>query len=737
MASRFRLTGTPQDSFTTLEIRGLSRGSVIDRKSAQGGLSSFDFPLSGHRNSPDSESNNDDESTIRGGSSEHEYFSPRVPLAGEDLTVSESSHYWSGANSSTTGNTTERSSLYSWGDDVLDHKTSRDVQEMFQAIERMLFESVLSGSSLIQQECREWMDAFPHLRVKGKQALNTKDEGYQSLPASNVTSGLDTPTYEPVNTELDAIISLTGTSVTPMLPPVDNDVIDYRTTSQQVTPLTYLHEEIFEEDGEVEEYLAYDIREMDEEDTVKRYHVPRRRRLGYPPITPNACVRDAVINQLFDSTWVKLISCLNKVKVGNEVSKKSIRSLWKILFDSYGAILRRMEGPKAFDEQLPYDSDEQMGHHYAYGGSFFEDRHPGLLMSQSDHFPPPSREFGDNVVRHGRLSGRYPHPKSDFTSLNSVMMIRRKELLVRSDRPNGGIHNEAAMEISTPSLERSVVFPRGSGSRLQLPGTSSPQIYNQFLPMSVSRQTSAKHRGRGKPFQPPKLQPLIDRAKTPSAPGNRDWTIKGKNMPLSSLGMANLDEQSEVVGIHVTSPASPPPTAPAFPGGSLYHHSALPPLPLQSLHENASAEFGRISRRANRISSAVPEDTGRQNRRGWDGALRPNTTHAFRNDGTPKQRALSITPSNFSSRPSAGRTLQPINKSLSPTGFGPVSGGNLLYSQNYSHSPDGHQHYRGLAGIHGVGMMSHTSTSHSPHDPDDDGRQLWGNPVRRRQVMGN
>ena len=50
-----------------------------------------------------------------------------------------------------------------------DHQASRLVRQMFQAIEQLLFEGVLSGSTSLQQECREWMSRFPHLRIIGKQ----------------------------------------------------------------------------------------------------------------------------------------------------------------------------------------------------------------------------------------------------------------------------------------------------------------------------------------------------------------------------------------------------------------------------------------------------------------------------------------------------------------------------------------------------------------------------------------
>jgi len=54
-----------------------------------------------------------------------------------------------------------------------DHQASRQVRQMFQAIEQMLFEGVLSGSITLQHECREWMSSFPHLRILGKQVIKT------------------------------------------------------------------------------------------------------------------------------------------------------------------------------------------------------------------------------------------------------------------------------------------------------------------------------------------------------------------------------------------------------------------------------------------------------------------------------------------------------------------------------------------------------------------------------------
>ena len=40
----------------------------------------------------------------------------------------------------------------------------------------------------------------------------------------------------------------------------------------------------------------------------KKQITPRRRRVGFPPITPNACVKDSVASGAFDSVWCEVSS---------------------------------------------------------------------------------------------------------------------------------------------------------------------------------------------------------------------------------------------------------------------------------------------------------------------------------------------------------------------------------------------------------------------------------------------
>lgn len=53
----------------------------------------------------------------------------------------------------------------------------------------------------------------------------------------------------------------------------------------------------------------------EEEGTEPRNDVKYRRqqRRGYPPVTPNACAKDAVVSQLFDQAWGEVCACIKLV----------------------------------------------------------------------------------------------------------------------------------------------------------------------------------------------------------------------------------------------------------------------------------------------------------------------------------------------------------------------------------------------------------------------------------------
>lgn len=49
--------------------------------------------------------------------------------------------------------------------------------------------------------------------------------------------------------------------------------------------------------------MIFYFNSYDENMEHKKQITPRRRRVGYPPVTPNACVKDSVSSEVFDSMW--------------------------------------------------------------------------------------------------------------------------------------------------------------------------------------------------------------------------------------------------------------------------------------------------------------------------------------------------------------------------------------------------------------------------------------------------
>ncbi|ESO87117.1 hypothetical protein LOTGIDRAFT_229276 [Lottia gigantea] len=209
-----------------------------------------------------------------------------------------------------TGNSTERSSLgSSYSLDDIDQQASNTVTKHFENIKSVLFEgenslpssantsqvSRSSQSSTIR-ECQEWRSQFHHLRSLGSSclALSKKDEGVELIPRETSPGQHDTPDSEHVLVE--------GRQILPKHPPTDATAIkDFDDDTH--TGFEFLREEIFAQDGVYEEILAIDDERIEDNVEPKLTVLPSRRRVGYPPITPNACITNSVMTRLFDTLW--------------------------------------------------------------------------------------------------------------------------------------------------------------------------------------------------------------------------------------------------------------------------------------------------------------------------------------------------------------------------------------------------------------------------------------------------
>ncbi|NXG21098.1 F149A protein, partial [Grallaria varia] len=230
-------------------------------------------------------------------------------------TPTELNNSWSGINSYTTGLSTERSSVYSWRDDEFDKGNTDRVHQLFWEIDEMLFEGkVTPQTQNLQVECADWVERFPHLRVLGKQLLVPNDEGFQHFQSRNAAC-VDTKCLpglcECTSNTKDLCIS--GSKLIPTACPAYKS-LDSSSTGNSAM-YSFLEEEIYDMDGKIEEYLAFDSKELDDEswEQKKMGLSEKRSKRGIPPVSPNACIKDAVASEIFDHIWRSVIGILEEL----------------------------------------------------------------------------------------------------------------------------------------------------------------------------------------------------------------------------------------------------------------------------------------------------------------------------------------------------------------------------------------------------------------------------------------
>ncbi|KAM3835619.1 primary cilium assembly protein FAM149B1 isoform 3-T3 [Vipera latastei] len=181
-------------------------------------------------------------------------------ISSESESTKESNYQVDNANSwsacqSFTGTSTEDSSVFSWGYDEFDKAATRQVQQIFRHIDELLYEQKPCLYVSLEEECEQWMSRFPHLRIVGKQIMMPTDEGYGwyiSSACSTLTSSMS-PTQEK------------------------------------------------------------DPSEEEEMHEWKMGLSPARRKLGFPPISPSCCMRDAVLSFVFDDVWSEVLGYMEQL----------------------------------------------------------------------------------------------------------------------------------------------------------------------------------------------------------------------------------------------------------------------------------------------------------------------------------------------------------------------------------------------------------------------------------------
>ncbi|XP_051945164.1 protein FAM149A isoform X2 [Xyrauchen texanus] len=245
---------------------------------------------------------------------------------------------------------TEHSSIYSWRYDEFERVNTQHVHRLFNSVDELLYEGRVSSSESLQEECEEWNRHTPHLRILGNQLEPPKQEGVQYIcrrESSTRTSLFPSPLCLDKR-EDHSVLFVEGHSLARGLWS-EPSVLSSCSPLPELSLCLTEEEEVYETEGNIEEFLAYDGKEMEDEDVGQRKSSNVIPRCGVPPVSPQACIRDAVADELFDDVWRVVVGLLEEL----------LHKYWEKQFPDGKTHRRTLES----SSQEPSSQDPVKGHH--------------------------------------------------------------------------------------------------------------------------------------------------------------------------------------------------------------------------------------------------------------------------------------------------------------------------------------------------------------------------------------
>lgn len=363
----------------------------------------------------------------------------------------------------------------------------------------MLFEGKVSPQiQNLLAECSEWSRRSVHLRILGRQLLLPTDEGVRHFQGSEAPCAVHerfSDACEPNSNIRELCISgshiLPAALAAPALPGPDC------TGLVNLPACSSLQEEVYDVDGKIEEYFAFDKKDDDvcvEQNSA--HHRKAWNKHGLPPVSPHDCIKDAVAAEVFDYVWTNVV----------EILKELIRKNWELT----------LTGRKKQKEKLKV-ADTKSSH---------------LLISRINtdvSSVPPSRSSENRSMSlNSHLNPAQIHRFSNnfYSDLNGVMIIQAKPLQQRptyfADRAQNEQEDKSlgvgasALSLARHRLER-ISDTRG----LQTSAKKTPG--HRWLPSLTANSQRMKTPNvySDEVLRGTKLQMSVDHVSSPSAQTSR------------------------------------------------------------------------------------------------------------------------------------------------------------------------------------------------------------------------
>ncbi|XP_054976951.1 protein FAM149A isoform X3 [Sorex araneus] len=181
----------------------------------------------------------------------------------------------------------------------------------------MLFEGKMSPQTQnLQAECSEWARRSLHLRVLGKQLILPTDEGFQHFQASNPSSVVPKPLFEACECSSNIReLCISGSHMVPAALSYSTVPDLGSTEAADLSTRASLEEEVYDVDGKIEEYFAFDRKEENDDSggqkPAQRHWAWRKH--GLPPVSPHDCIKDTVVAEVFDRIWTNVVEMLGEL----------------------------------------------------------------------------------------------------------------------------------------------------------------------------------------------------------------------------------------------------------------------------------------------------------------------------------------------------------------------------------------------------------------------------------------